>query len=656
MTFLLYHAPGWEPGPLGPALASERVELRPVATPGEVQGEDRPTAYLMDPEARSHVTPQVLTALRDQGVAVLALGAPGETDVPADLPAELLAGFLRAPAPPRELLVALRAAFRVSAAHREHARTRAESAARLNELTELANIGVLLTTEKDTNTLLDLILSQARRVSQSDAGSLYIVETDEQGTRRLRFKLSQNDSRPDIPFVEFTIPIDHSSLAGYAATEGEPLVIEDVYMLPPDVEYSFNASFDERYGYRTKSMLVIPMQNHHGDTIGVLQLLNRKRDPAARLTTPDASARQLIAYSPHVLKIVKALAGQAAVSIENSQLYESIERLFEGFVRAAVIAIEQRDPTTSGHSERVASRTVALATAVDRVPDGPYAAVSFTREQVRELRYAGLLHDFGKVGVREQVLVKAKKLYEGELALIRQRHAFIRRSAEWSYEKARADFLAANGRKGYDAFLAELDRQQAEALATADRFLQVVLSSNEPTVLAEGDFAALGEFAARHYEDIEGATQPFLTAVEQKHLSIRKGSLDDRERLEIESHVNHTFDFLRKIPWTRGLARVPDIARGHHEKLDGTGYPRKVRGDAIPLQTRMMTIADIYDALTAQDRPYKRALPSERALDIMADEVTRGQLDEQLFRIFVHSRAFEESVERRRDSVAVAQP
>jgi HD-GYP domain-containing protein (c-di-GMP phosphodiesterase class II) len=656
MKYLLFHSPSWSPAEVAPTLAGEQVELRTVQGPSEVRGDDRPAAYLLDGPARRQVTPELLSALRDSGIAILALGEAGEDDVPAELPAEVLAGFVRAPIGPRQLLVALRAAFRVSAVHREQARTRAESAARLNELTELAEIGVLLTTEKNLDTLLELILSQARRVTQSDAGSLYIVETDELGVRRLRFKLSQNDSRPDIPFVEFTIPIDHASLAGYAATEAEPLVIEDVYMLPPDVEYSFNRSFDERYGYRTKSMLVIPMRNHDGDVIGVLQLLNRKREASGRLLNPEEAARQIIAYSPHTVKIVRALASQAAVSIENSQLYEAIERLFEGFVKAAVHAIEQRDPTTSGHSERVAVRTVGLAEAVDRVQDGPFRHIAFTREQVRELRYAGLLHDFGKVGVREQVLVKAKKLYDGELALIRQRHAFIRRSAEWSFERERAEYLLRHGREGYEEFLHELEEQQRQAVDTADRFLKVVLGSNEPTVLAEGDFAQLGEFAGMHFRDIDGTAQPYLTQTEQKHLSIRKGSLDDRERLEIESHVNHTFAFLRKIPWTRGLARVPEIALGHHEKLDGSGYPRKVQGDAIPLQTRMMTIADIFDALTAQDRPYKRALPIERALDIMADEVERGQLDESLFRVFLEARVWEERRERRRESIAVNRP
>jgi HD-GYP domain-containing protein (c-di-GMP phosphodiesterase class II) len=656
MKFVLFHPPTWSPDPVAQELAAEQIELRPVQAPGEVRADDRPAVYLLDAQGRRQVTPELLAGLRDSGVAILVLGEPGEDDLPMDLPADVLAGFLRAPLGPRQLLVQLRSAFRVSAAHREQVRSRAESAARLNELSELAEIGVLLTTEKNLDSLLDLILSQARRVTQSDAGSLYIAETDDLGTRQLRFKLSQNDSRPDIPFVEFTIPIDQASLAGYAATEAEPLVIEDVYMLPPDVEYSFNRSFDERYGYRTKSMLVIPMQNHDGDVIGVLQLINRKRDIAGRLTTPEEAARQIIAYSPHTVKMVRALAGQAAVSIENSQLYEAIERLFEGFVKAAVHAIEQRDPTTSGHSERVAVKTVALAEAVDRVQDGPFGAVRFSREQIREIRYAGLLHDFGKVGVREQVLVKAKKLYESELALIEQRHAFIRRSAEWAFERERAEYLLQHGRQGYSEYLRALEERQRQALDTADRFMKVVLASNEPTVLAEGDFAQLGEFAAMRYLDVAGEPQPYLTGVEQKHLSIRKGSLDDRERLEIESHVNHTFAFLRKIPWTRGLARVPDIALGHHEKLDGSGYPRQVQGEAIPLQTRMMTIADIFDALTAQDRPYKRALPATRALDILTDEVERGQLDEALFRVFVEARVWEERVERRRVSIAVNRP
>ena len=643
MKFLLLHLPSWTPETISRPLAQEGVEVRQVSSASEVAADHRPTVLLLDAVARSHFTPHALLALRDAGVAVLALGANGEEDVPHDLPAEALAGFVRGPIGGRQLLVGLRSALLVAAARQDTLRAKAETAARTSEITELTDIGIQLTTEKDYNKLLDLILNQARRITQSDAGSLYVVETDDRGEKRLRFKLSQNDSRPDIPFVEFTMPIDQASLAGYAASEGEPLVIDDVYKLPPDVEYAFNRSFDQRYGYRTKSMLVIPMVNHHGEVIGVVQLINRKRDFATRLASPEEADRQIISYSPHTVKIVRALAAQAAVSIENSQLYEAIERLFEGFVKAAVTAIEQRDPTTSGHSERVATRTVALATLVDRVDDGPYRLVNFTPEQIREIRYAGLLHDFGKVGVREQVLVKAKKLYNENLTLIRQRHGFIRRSAQWRFEKERADYLLANGTKGYETFLLDLESRHEAEIALTERFLRVVLESNEPSLLAEGNFEQLNEFSSRTFEDMDGHPVPFLTEPEVRMLSIRKGSLDEEERQEIESHVTHTFDFLRRIPWTRGLSQIPDIAHAHHEKLNGRGYPRRIEGDAIPLQTRMMTIADIYDALTAQDRPYKRAVPADRALDIMQDEVKGGMLDSQLFGLFVDHKVWERS-------------
>ncbi len=645
MKYRLLHTSGWDPAGVGDALAAEQVEtaLFPAALTPAADG--LPTVLILDPEGRRLLPASLLESLRENGTPIVALGAPGEADVPGDLPVDLLSGFVKAPVPPRELLVALRSAYREAVARQEAARVRKEIATRTREVTELAEIGIKLTTEKNYNTLLDLILFQARRITQSDAGSLYLVEMDEAGVRRLRFKLTQNDSRPDIPFVEFTMPINHSSLAGYAAAEGEPLVFNDVYLLPPDVAYSFNRSFDERYGYRTRSMLVIPMQNHSGEVIGVVQLINRKQDPAHKLETPADTDRYVQPYSPHLVKLVRSLAGQAAVALENSQLYAEIERLFEGFVRAAVTAIEQRDPTTSGHSERVANLTVGLARVVDRVDQGPYRLVRFNTEQIRELRYAGLLHDFGKVGVREKVLVKEYKLYPADLTLIRQRHAFLLRTAQWEYEKERVRYLEEKGTSGYPGFMEGLKARFAEEQANLDRFLSLVHDSNRPTVLAEGNFEALKEFADRSYQAIDGTSLPFLTSDEVRYLSIRRGTLDELERVEIESHVNHTFNFLRDIPWTRNLSRVPDIAHGHHEKLDGSGYPRKVGATEIPVQTRMMTISDIFDALTAKDRPYKRAVPTDRALDIMSSEVKGGMLDPELFTMFVEAKVFEEQAE-----------
>jgi response regulator RpfG family c-di-GMP phosphodiesterase len=339
---------------------------------------------------------------------------------------------------------------------------------------------------------------------------------------------------------------------------------------------------------------------------------------------------------------VSGLAGQAAVSIENSQLYESIERLFEGFVTAAVTAIEQRDPTTFGHSGRVATMTVDIARATDRVKVGPYEDLSFTREQLREIRYAGLLHDFGKVGVREQVLVKSKKLYPPDLTLLKQRYAFIRRTTERDFYRHRAEYLEQHGNEGYEAFLERMRREYDNSIKGLDRFLSLVLESNEPTVLPDGSFDELLQYADHYYQDLDDAQQAYLTNDEVRYLTIRKGSLDESERVEIESHVNHTYRFLMQIPWTSELQDIPRIAYGHHEKLNGGGYPQGVRGDDIPIQTRMMTIADIFDALTASDRPYKRAVPAESALNILSSEVKDGMLDADLFQIFHEARVYEE--------------
>ncbi|HEY2825877.1 MAG TPA: HD domain-containing phosphohydrolase, partial [Gemmatimonadales bacterium] len=283
---------------------------------------------------------------------------------------------------------------------------------------------------------------------------------------------------------------------------------------------------------------------------------------------------------------------------------------------------------------------VGLAEVVDRASDGAYKGLKFSKEELREIRYAGLLHDFGKVGVREQVLVKAKKLYGPDLALIRERYAFIKRTAERDFFAQRVDYLESIGQEGYEPFLERLTAEHHQRLNDLDRFMHLVSESNEPTVLPQGNFEELIRFAEVHYEDLGGKKQSYLNPDEVRYLTIRKGSLDERERLEIESHVSHTFRFLLTIPWTKELQRIPQIAYGHHEKMNGTGYPRHVSATEIPIQTRMMTISDIFDALTASDRPYKRAVPLPRALDIMSQEVKGGMLDGELFRLFTEGEVF----------------
>ncbi len=530
------------------------------------------------------------------------------------------------------------------------------------EIHELNQIGMALSAEHDPGKLLELILTKSREFTSSDAGSVYLVESTGDGGQRkslqfppaepgapvqeqeaceqLRFKLAQNDTVA-VPFREVAIDINERSIAGYVALTGEIVNIEDAYHLPADIPYSINRKFDEDSGYRTKSILAVPIRNQKEKIIAVLQLINAKRDFSARLDSLEAVEQQVLPYTPRQQEIVQSLAGQAAVALENSQLYDSIQRLFEGFVRASVTAIETRDPATSGHSFRVANLTVALAEAVDRADSGPYANMHFSRDQVREVRYASLLHDFGKVGVREEVLVKAKKLYPAQLEVIRQRFGLVRRTMENESLKSRIDYLLKHGRDDFMAAQKEFDSRLAAQLQSVDEYADAIVWANEPTVLPEGNFDQLSEIAGLHYEDLDGKKRPVLTAEEIQMLSIRQGSLDEMERLQIESHVLHTVSFLQKIPWTNELRNVPEIARGHHEKLNGTGYPYRLSAPEIPVQTRMMTISDIFDALAAADRPYKKAVSIERALEILEISVDDGELDRGLFEIFLSARIYD---------------
>ena len=580
---------------------------------------------LVDPSILDGRSPRVL----DPQTAVVGVGLNQQ---PAWLTDEsVYFDIPESPSAP-ELLKALKHAYQFL-----YQKCRAETLQR--QLREVSQVGIALSNERDHSVLLTKILSKARELSRADAGSLYLLD-EMGGGQVLRWKLAQNDS-VDVDFEERVLPITKKSVAGYVAMTGETLAIADAYNPPDGAEYSINTSFDQENGYLTRSMLVFPMTNHAGEVIGVLQLINRKRSGTHAKLTAATVPDEVVPFDKETIELMRSLAGQAAVAVENNLLYESIERLFEGFVTAAVTAIEQRDPTTSGHSFRVANLTVELAKIVDRLEHGPYAGVRFTADQVREIRYASLLHDFGKVGVREQVLVKEKKLYPLQLDTVRARFEFVMKSAENDANRRKLDYLLEHGRDGYDAFAAQVDAEIAAEMERLRADFAFVTKSNEPTVLPEGEFQYLLELARRDYEDIRGERRLLLDPEEARILSIRKGNLDSAERVEIESHVTHTFNFLAKIPWTRDLKRVPFIAYAHHEKLNGRGYPRRLVASDIPVQSRMMTVSDIYDALTANDRPYKKAISTDRALDILKMEVSDGLLDEALVKYFIDSKIYE---------------
>ena len=570
------------------------------------------------------------------GEALLVLvGRPRDRSL-GDAVARGLATVLDADAGREDLYLAAHRAFELL-----EAKARAEARGRWlrryrYELGELIHIARAMTTVRDVDKLLGVILEKSRFVTGADAGSIYIVEG--QGEKAvLRFKLTQNDS-VTFDSREFTMPLSDRSAAGAAAVHKTTLSIPNAYELPPSSTFRFDPSFDRRTGYITRSMLVAPLISQQDEVIGVIQLINKKRDATRKLLTQADVDEQVVAFDERSEELLGMLGAQAGVSLETAMLYDDIRKLFEGFVKASIEAIESRDPTTSGHSRRVADLTVELAKTVDRETTGAYAAASFTAEDLRELEYASLLHDFGKIGVREKVLVKAKKLYEERLELVRARFDYVARSIE-------ADVLARKVRALESGAPREqveaLDRELAQRRADLDGAWEAVCSANEPTVLTSGDFARIEAIARETYTDLRGEVRALLDDEEVTCLKVSRGSLTPQEFDEIRSHVSHTFRFLSQIPWGKSLRRVPAIAGAHHERLNGTGYPNRLRAEEIPVQSKMMSVADIYDALTASDRPYKKAVPLERAIDILDYGVKDGHLDAELVRIFKDARIWQ---------------
>ena len=605
------------------ALPETRLSENIRVYPGMRLSSSGSVLVLSLPEAR-----QLLVAEPAEPFVVVLWFRQSEHADPDVLEHAAIAGVLRADSQPETVYTVLQTAFRLLAVQRT------EDAARMLE--EVLEIGRALASEKDLDTLLSLILSHARSLTGADGSSIYTRDRD--GV--LYFRLWQNASTAATASAQKTL-VGEYSIAGYVARSGEAVLLDDAYAIPESAPYKFNPASDRAIGYHTRSLLTLPLTNKAGDVVGVLQLINRKDRPEAVLRTPEDVVRHVRPFDARSRQLAQALAGQAGVAIENSTLYADIEHLFEGFIKASVQAIEARDPTTAGHSFRVADFTERLAVAVDRSGDAGLRDLHFSRDQLREIRYAALLHDFGKVGVREDVLVKAKKLHPQQLELLKQRFKYARLSISHDAYRRLLD-LYAQAKHDPEVFQAkrrELEQTVAAEHARLERYLHTVLRANEPSVLHASAPAELRDVQAYAFPDGAGHNA-LLYDFEFADLTLPKGSLTAQERVEIESHVTHTYEFLSLIPWTRDLARLPDIAYAHHEKLDGSGYPRGLGGTDIPLPARMMTISDIYDALTAPDRPYKLAVSPERALDILGAEARANKIDTALLRVFIEAGAY----------------
>ena len=514
---------------------------------------------------------------------------------------------------------------RVTAARSQEIAQSAQS-----HLTRLADISVALSAERDINRLLKLILEAAQDIACCDAASLFLLDNGVT-PNELVFKLTLNDS-VNVPFSEQRFAVDERSISGFVTTTGEAVHCEDVYLMGPEQPFRFNADFDKQANYRTRSLFCVPMLDNGDNVIGVLQFINRKRR-RDDIVSPENVDATVIDFDPQVRQSLEAMGSLSAVALQNRKLIDDINTLFESFVQASVTAIEQRDPTTSGHSFRVADLSVALARQVHTAARSDLQRFQPTEKKLRELRYASLLHDFGKVGVRESVLVKSKKLYAGELTELRYRLALTR-------QRLRADaaerIIALHEKGlGQDPKVSAIREAFKAESRQLDHFLELILEANEPSVLAEESATQLASLGRVDCDEDNGEMAPLLSEQHIAALSIKRGSLTQQERLEIESHVVHTYNFLTMIPWTEDLAGIPDIAGRHHEKLDGSGYPDSLIAADIPVQSRVMTICDIFDALTASDRPYKPAMPEEVAYRILREDAHRGMLDRDIVEVFI---------------------
>jgi len=517
---------------------------------------------------------------------------------------------------------------------------RAKKAKRDPNLEIMKQVSMGLFSGRDTYSLVELMLKKSREVTAADAGSLYLVEEDPSGGgRHLVFWLTQCDSR-SFPFTWFSLPINTSSLAGYSAATGQILNIKDAYRIR-NLPFRHNRDFDRISGYRTKSMLVIPMKNHREEVIGVLQLINAKRHREVKLNSPEACEREVVPFTKRSQDVAYWLAAQAALALENSLLYRETRQMFDGFVKALTTLVESLDPAAYGHSLRVAKMTVALAEAVDRATSGPYKQLRFTPEHIQEIRYAALLHNIGNVGVGEETRAKARKLEPSQLDLVKKRFDYARKAIELESSQMKLDYLARSGNEGFQDFSAGVDAEQLRKIQALADHLHTVMRANEPAVLPEKTVVKLAEIAGWTFPEPSGQSEPLLTADELKLLSAAKGGLEESERLHIESHVAGSVRVLEQIRWPKELKNIPKIVAAHHEKLDGSGYPHHKKSDEIPFQAKIMTICEIFDALTAYDRPGKKAVPAERALEIMKAEVAANRLDPELFRLFVEAKAYQ---------------
>ena len=512
-----------------------------------------------------------------------------------------------------------------------------------NQISNMSAIGLGLSKEKDMDKLLEMILLEAKRIANADGGTLYMM-TDDQ---RLKFTIMITDSLnihmggtsgKEIPFYPVKLYMDDGQpnktmIAANAGLTGDTINIPDAYTTK-GFDFSGTKAFDEKTGYLSKSFLTVPLKNHEAEIIGVLQLLNAQ----------DVKTKKVISFSDSVQISVEALSSQAAVAITNKNLIKDLEILFESFIKLIASAIDAKSPYTGGHCARVPEITLMLAESVNEINDGPFAGVQFTDKEMYELKIAAWLHDCGKVTTPEAVVDKGTKLetiYD-RIHTVATRFEVLRRDEEIKYLKKQLKIQKNDS-------LIENEKKEALKKARSLYLKRIKQQEDDKSFIEEANVG--GEFMSQERKDRvnkiasyrwkdNGSPKPFFSEDEVYNLCISRGTLTPEERKIINDHIVVTIDMLEQLPYPKHLRNVPEFAGGHHEKLDGTGYPKGLNHSEMSVQAKIMAIADIFEALTARDRPYKKGKTLSQAMRILGFMKNDAHIDTELFEVFVQEKIY----------------
>ena len=510
----------------------------------------------------------------------------------------------------------------------------------LHRLKELNEIGIALSQQRDLNSLLETILVAAKRITNADAGTLYLYEPEQQV---LRFEILRNDTlktamggTSGVPISFYPIRLyddagipNHAMVVSHSALSGETVNIPDAYMAQ-GFDFSGTKGFDAKTGYRSRSFLTVPMRNHEDEVIGVLQLINAQ----------DRESGEIVQFSADDQQLLESLASQAAIALTNRRLIVQLEELFEAFIQLINTAIDDKSPYTGGHCARVPALTMMLAEAVSRTERGPLKGFVMTDQDRRELKIAGLLHDCGKITTPVHVVDKATKLQTlfDRIQLLDTRFEVLKRDAEIAMlsrrqqtaDRGQSSVEDAAIRAEYDARIRQLDDDR-EFLRHCNVGSEAMSDEEQQRVRRIANYQWLG---------VDGKTGNFLSDDEVENLNIRSGTLTAAEREIINHHIEVTIKMLESLPWPKHLKNVPEYAGGHHERMDGKGYPRGLTREQMSVQARVMGIADIFEALTAKDRPYKKGKTLTESLTILGKFKLVGHVDPDLFDVFIREKVY----------------